>query len=477
MGAYGTAAIKQDLERNGHSIVELERYAMANKIWTVKVKRLRIPDLLCVECGRRFESKSKSVPSVKLSHSGSSGREWWAGGMRSDDVFAFIGVTVTAAAPTIGAPFYVTRASLEDAEDDLKPGVRKAIADGAEADVSWPAWAPSFSGTVVAIEKYPERVVRVENGKGRKFSKKAGNWTQFFPYVPVGGDFDANSTLVAGVVEPADIACMGQSDSWRAELDAADPADLFCAVKAATTRRLTHLEVGRVREIFEDPETDWRLRLEAAGVLGRHGGDDATDFLERTAANPTTKADVAIEAVFILSELGSTASIESLARVARSTSIATDEVRAAAVWGIGQGIRAVQSLLLEFLADPSDLVALHAASALPAPLEMASVGHLQNLLASGNDREMAVAAALLAHHGHLLELAGIAEQHGTRGALFALRALGDVETTIVQAAVPFMSPEVHSALSTLWIQHDDWLRGPATEGALTILGSQKVRFW
>lgn len=46
MGAYAAAAVSDDLDARGHRIIELERYAKANKIWSIKVKRLRLPDLL-----------------------------------------------------------------------------------------------------------------------------------------------------------------------------------------------------------------------------------------------------------------------------------------------------------------------------------------------------------------------------------------------------------------------------------------------
>src|SRR3990170_1717003 len=61
MGAVGTAAVADDLrEQHGHRPIELERYAMANKVWQTKVKRLRLPDLVCTRCGLRVESMAKS---------------------------------------------------------------------------------------------------------------------------------------------------------------------------------------------------------------------------------------------------------------------------------------------------------------------------------------------------------------------------------------------------------------------------------
>lgn len=81
MGVVGAAAVAHDLrDRFGHRPVELERYSMANKIWREKVKRLRIPDLVCLQCGRRVESRAKTVLEVKLSDSETVGRQWHAGG-------------------------------------------------------------------------------------------------------------------------------------------------------------------------------------------------------------------------------------------------------------------------------------------------------------------------------------------------------------------------------------------------------------
>jgi hypothetical protein len=93
MGALGAQRVAEDLERRGHRIVELERYAMANKIWSTKVKRLRMADLVCVACGRRFEAKAKTKLEVKLSDSRQEGRGW-SEGMRDEDVFGFLPVAL-----------------------------------------------------------------------------------------------------------------------------------------------------------------------------------------------------------------------------------------------------------------------------------------------------------------------------------------------------------------------------------------------
>ena len=113
MGALGAQRVVEDLEPRGHQVIELERYAMANKIWSTKIKRLRMADLVCVACGRRFEAKAKSKPEVKLSDSKQTGRGW-NDGMRDDDIFAFLAITLDRENRplAIGRPLYFTTQSL-----------------------------------------------------------------------------------------------------------------------------------------------------------------------------------------------------------------------------------------------------------------------------------------------------------------------------------------------------------------------------
>lgn len=70
IGAVGTRAVCADLAKYGHGVVELERGSTDTKLWKdVKRKRVRIPDLLCVKCGLRVESRAKTAPDLSMSHS------------------------------------------------------------------------------------------------------------------------------------------------------------------------------------------------------------------------------------------------------------------------------------------------------------------------------------------------------------------------------------------------------------------------
>ena len=70
MGAIGTRKVLKQLDEDGHRPVELERFSSNFKIWkSIKIKRIRVPDILCLSCAIRVESRSKKAFEISLSHS------------------------------------------------------------------------------------------------------------------------------------------------------------------------------------------------------------------------------------------------------------------------------------------------------------------------------------------------------------------------------------------------------------------------
>ena len=471
MGAYATAAVSEDLERHGHQIIELERYAKANKIWTTKVKRLRLADLLCIRCGRRFESKGKSKLELKLSHSGKTpGREWWAG-MREDDVFAFVRVRVSEQGPDVGQVVYVTRRALHAAEPSLREGVRKAIADGAEPDVSWPTTVPKQSGVVRELD-VPNMTLSVLKDDGRGYTYKGNGWSAYYALRNAGERFAAGDVL-ASCVEPAEVACTGNQWDWRADLVSGDQDLNFPAVKAAR-----YLEPARVadelRKIVADTGSDWRLRLEAAASLAP-ADDTAVVYMFDRAFNTASKEGEQMEAVFALSELNTDAALEALEIIAGAPGKAQSEVRAAAVWGLGLGARPSPERLVPFLADMDSMVALHAAAAMPSELPEAVVDTLLAWIIDGSLREATAASHLLARHGLARRLLVAADEVAGDARAVALLSVGDAGPEQVGDAIDSVDATTAATLQTLWMQRNDWLRAPDTNGGLDVLTKQRVR--
>lgn len=471
MGAYATAAVAEDLEARGHRIIELERYAKANKIWTTKVKRLRLADLLCIRCGRRFESKGKTKLELKLSHSGNTpGRQWWAG-MRDSDVFAFVRVRVTEHGPELGQVAYVTRRALHEAEPSLKQGVRKAIQDGAEPDVSWPSTVPTQGGEVIGLDISNKKLVALKDD-GRRQTYSGARWDAYYPLRRAGERFEAGD-LLASCVEPAGVECPGDVWDWRADLISGDPDLSFPAVKAA--RFLDPAQVAdELRTVLAHTANDWRLRLEAAASLAP-AEDTAVRYMLDRAMDTAAKEGEQMEAVFALTELDTDAAIQALEAVAGASGVVQSEVRAAAAWGLGLGARPSPESLVPLLADQDSLVALHAAAAMPTTLPDSVVNVLVDWLIHGTLREATAASHLLARHGEarrLLEAAGHAPDEARA---VALLAAGDAGPQEVGDAIGAVDAATAATLRTLWAQREDWLRAPDTDGGLDVLARQRVR--
>lgn len=473
IGAHAAAAVAADLNSHGHQIIELERYAMANKVWTVKVKRLRLPDLLCVSCGRRFESKGKSKFELKLSHSETPGREWHAGGMRPDDIFAFVRVVLEGTTPIAYRPVYVTRRALSDAFGAAKAGQRKAVSAGAEADVTWPAWVPSYAGQVLGFAKDGAIVVYTDGGRQRRYANNR-LWPATHLYLEAGSSFEASSTAVAGAVEPADVVCPGETWDIVQHLDSNDNDSRYAAIKAARFRPDGGLD--RIEAVALDSAEDWRVRLEAIATCAATDPERYVSKLRRIAVDPETVTEQQMEAVFILTELSSSAAAEVLYHVASTGPNVHQEVRAAAAWGLGEAADAGTRDLLRLLDDEDDRVALHAASALPEELGPDGMHQLISWLRGGTRRQSAVAAELLSRREHVNELHDLAMNGDGDGRLFATRALGELPRATLEAALGSpLAKELQHLLEPIWIARRNWLMNADNAGALDVLAAQRIK--
>lgn len=474
MGAVGTATVAQYLRTHyQHEPIELERYAMANKVWQTKVKRLRLPDLVCVRCGLRVESRAKSKLGVVLSHSEAPDRAWNAGGMRAEDLFAFLRADLSEFPPHVSEPVFFTCSALAKALDRAKRSAPKAASEGSEVTLTWPTWTPSRSGIFQGVDSTGRLVCQWNDGTVYRYWQWKRWGEPRFVYVAPGGEIIANETILAGVVAaPTDLNCPG--DIWKLDeaLRASDATDRYAAIKAARFTGRVDL-IDSLSEIAHSKD-DWRLRLEATGTLARHDPKTWTPRLITTALDPGLHDEQRIEVVFVLSELGTPEAADALETIAAATSGCPSEIRAAAAWGLGQGESQRPASLLPLATDDDLIVRLHAVVAIES-LPERSVRVLRRWLQEGEPRKAATAAFLLRRHGHIEELLDACESGGT-ARLWAIRALGGLpEADVREVAGDRLTPDLEEALAPLWLGCDDWLEVEGTVG-VEALEVQKIRF-
>jgi len=469
MGAVATDAVRTDLKRYGHEVIELERYAMANKVWQTKVKRLRLPDLVCSRCGLRIESRGKSQLAIVLSHSDAEGRSSDGGGMRDRDLYAFVRLDLAGSSPHTSQPVYFRTSDLRTSENGAKESNRKAISEGSELTLTWMSWIPARSGVFVGLDTEGRLVCHWDDGRSFRYWQWRG-WPARYVYLAPGDRIVANETTVAGVVgPPGDFTCPGAWD-LRAALSDSDPAERYAATKVAGILKRSDL-VDELTHIAEG-ETDWRLRLEANASLARLDARWIRPIIE-TATIPARSDEQRIEAVFVLSEIPTDEAAEALAEIAAQDGEKPRELRAAAVWGLAQGVHPRPDLALLYAADTDEFVALHAIAGMPSLPHSLIPGLLDWL--RQDDLHAAAAAQVLMRHEAVRPLLA-AVHDGGRGRLWALRALGDLPREVVQRdGGELLTDEIEQDLEPIWIGRVDWLRGDGAEG-LAALDVQKVRF-
>lgn len=455
MGAAGSRAVAVHLQGLGHEIAELERYTTANKIWSRKVKRLRLPDLFCVKCGLRVEARAKSKLEIKLSDSPTvSGREWDAN-LRDGDLIGLVKCYVEDGEIRAAsrAEFFSVGA-LREAVEHSTLGPPKSASEGAERDRTWPANAPPRDGRVAKVE--PDRV-RVEWARGGTYSYQRSD-VKDQVYIGEGQEFAGLEQFIVGSVEATtNLECPGATWSRLNDLTSEEPTDRYAAVKAIGLEgdRDAAAPLGR---ISTNQDEDVRIRVEAIGALARLGEAQAIHELSAIATSNEYPEGMPMEAVFILSELPWTAAAEALEAIAGLEEL-DEEVRAAAVWGLGSTRHGEAERLLRFIGDPNDYVAVHAVVAAGSELDERTCVAAAEMLAQ-EVRKAAAAARLLANQGALGAsiLARVAEEESSTAQLWALRGLGMAGRAAL--ADVELRPETLRLLEPMLTADEDFLDEP-----------------
>jgi hypothetical protein len=386
MGAAGVRRVAEELSAQGFSPIELERYCATNKIWATKVKRLRLPDLLCVRTGLRVEVRAKSDLKIRMSDAPANPDRVWDAGLHDDDVVALIACVdgPQGPVPADGA-IYFTVKSLRESVSQSKLGPAKSASEGAERDRTWPSTVPKRPGRVVSVGD--GKIITSMEGDGASRRSQTFALKGKHPYVRPGDTFQAGVTMLAGA--PAAFADLTRhldnTYDPLGQLGASSPLNRYAAVKALRFREeLQAAAVGALEE-FLDREQERRVLLEAAGSAAALHSAKGEECIEEIlwAADA---ADMSMEAILVLTELASPFAREQLCRVATADEFKNDERRQAAVWGLGKaGVRSYGDLV-PFVGDAEENVAYHAIAGFGPDTRPAVIDELVSLLLLGDPR-------------------------------------------------------------------------------------------
>ena len=361
MGALGVRQTMKQLAGMGFVPIELERYCASNKIWMTKVKRLRLPDVLCVRTGLRVEIRAKSDLKIRMSDAPANPDRTWDAGLRDDDVVALIAIAERAEGqqrPADEAVFFGVKA-LRDSVAQSKLGPPKSASEGAERDRTWPSITPSCDGTVDSVTA-DKLVVTMKTDAGAT-RKQTYTLNGKHTYVKPGDAFKAEVSILAG--SPDKLAklssFLAKTYDPIADLKSENPVDRYAGVKSLPRREDLRTQAVPALEALVRTEKEERVSLEAAGASAALGSALGQEQIGKVVWGEGRQL-LRMEAVLILTELASPFARAELIRIAGEQKFAGDEIRQAAVWGLGKaGVKAYEQIPA-FIADKDENLALHA---------------------------------------------------------------------------------------------------------------------
>lgn len=464
IGAMGTRRVFEHLQQQGHTPIELERGSMSYKIWkTIKIKRIRVPDILLLNANCRVESRAKTKLEITMSHSFSNRERAWDSGLADEDYVALVGVRRSGERPidwqADALVQYIAVRDLRAAylSDSIVREKPKGAQEGFEERVTWPCKIASADGAVQRVSGEELQYRRVKDGRliSLQLLKSGLN---LMPQVRVGDRVVENQILAAvvPVVQSIPLEQRASADIYIAQLYSSSQSERYTAAKA-----LFYFDSPKVRsaliEKVQDSKDHIYVRMDAAASLARHDDQAGYAFIQECLRQPYIENQ--LEAVIVLAEIASLAAVEMLLGVLRSPEY-HPEVRAGAAWALGEirSIAALQTLVQSFN-EISEIVRVEAARALAKIAEL-YLEDIVSLLPISQASERPGIAWALSQTGRVSvdQLIGILRDDDTRRWISYILGSQHPELYIDQIErLRHADPEIYFAVTVLWQIMGSWI--------------------
>ena len=295
VGAAGTNATIDRLKVLGFNPIELERGSTGFKIWKkIKIKRLRVPDVLCLNTGIRVESRGKTKLEISMSHSLNDPKRAWDAGMRDDDLVSIVvfqqnddsSVDLKQISPVHFVSVKDMRTAFASGQVSITQP--KGVEEGSEIRVMWPCAAANQQAVISEIESGKISLTPVPTSRRQtiQLSRSKGK-ILLVPQAEVGDSVEANQ-IVAAVVPvltfltiPAVVA----ESYFIDKLASVNLSERYAAAKALRYRGFTAAKpVLDTR--MNDSDEDIYVQLEAAAALAAFGHPEGWSFMENKLRSP-----------------------------------------------------------------------------------------------------------------------------------------------------------------------------------------------
>ncbi len=330
----------------GFNPIELERGSTGFKIWKkIKIKRVRVPDILCLNTGIRFESRGKTKLEISMSHSLKDPKRAWDADMRDDD---FVSIVVFEQSddspidlkPTSPVHFVSVREMRKAfAEGQVSITKPKGVEEGSEIRVVWPCAAAHQRSVVESVEAGRVSLAPISGGRRQSIwlSRSKGKIT-LLPQAKAGETVEANQIVAAVVPVSTVLQCPASvsEDYFVEKLKSVNLSERYAAAKALRYRGYTTAKPV-LKSRMTDEREDIYVQLEAAAALAAYDDPEGWEFIEKKLCSSAMMVplETQLETVIVASEIPKSRSEQLLIQVLRNSQC-DDELRAGAAWALGQ---------------------------------------------------------------------------------------------------------------------------------------------
>ena len=480
LGAVGSRRVAEDLDRLNHRMAELERGAMDTKLWKdMKRKRVRIPDLVCVRCGLRVESRAKTKTELSMSHSPTAQERAWDFGMVDADVIAFPVCKASEekqwSAGRLSEPisYWHERNWIQWQAEGKVNYVRvarfravpqgatatKGVTEGSETSIAWKARFCRRDGVVEAVEG--QRITIARAGDGRRHTQMIP--TELGIVVAPGEEVALNQIIASGVrpENDQDLRCAGALPEGHLPqlLASRERTQRFTGVKLARLRGDDSHGMP-IAGLESDGEEDVYIRLEAVAYLVAVRNVGAEDLFAPYLASPDPQ--IQLEAVIALGEAGTEECVTMLSAILDDAN-RPYFARSAAAWCLSRigGTEACRRLVRAFNDVDRNLRAealegIVRVNADAVPILLAGLREVDSAVAAG-------CAEALRQHRTLTDesIREISAQLvGGDPPVWAVWLAGHLPRERLAGTVAGLqhtAPELHYAITLLWSFVESWV--------------------
>ncbi|MFO8010243.1 MAG: HEAT repeat domain-containing protein [Dehalococcoidia bacterium] len=468
IGATGTNKVISDLRNQGYQAIELERGSTGFTIWkTIKIKRVRVPDILCVDTGTRVESRAKTTLAISMSHSSADESRGWDFGLNDSDYVALVVCTRIGDRPVDWAAEdlvqYVKVSGLRTAFRTGKVIMEKpkGAQEGFESRVTWPAAVASNDGIVSSITSDRIQFKRLSDNRTISLNLRRNGIT-LEPLVDIGETVRKN-TILASVVEATSIlpkAHQVESEFYLKQLYSSSLADRYCAAKAFSTIPVADLPKELLNKLLDESEHIY-VRLEIAANLARAGDAEGIKFIRNLLSD--SYLEHRLEAVIILGEIKNEEACDLLREVLKDNT-QNHEIRAGAAWSLGElnNSDCIPDLIGSFLAFHPN-IQIEAARALAKLCGEHTPQVLQSFLEASEEERPGIAWALSKHgKWDLNDLLSHTPQDNNDARHWASYIIGSNDKQRIISDIEKLmqlDPEMYFAVTLLWKLTSSWIYG------------------